>query len=139
MYPHAMTRPLPITSGAAIDLPDDADERLAWLRKILDAEDPLEDVDGNYEYLVFVDYDFPESLHDKLDWPPPARLCVQEHDVGPYTQLSVKGKSSVEKKSWSPIWVYTRWKAFTPSAWLSSATSLARACGRCIGPTASFV
>ena len=63
----------------------------------MDAEDPLEDVDGNNEYLVFVDYDFPESLHDKLDWPPPARLCVQEHDVGPYTQLSVKGKSSVEK------------------------------------------
>ncbi|CAE7839764.1 unnamed protein product, partial [Symbiodinium necroappetens] len=52
---------------------------------------------GPPRYLLFVDYDFPEELHDKIDWPPPARLSVRSGDVGPYTKGAVKNRPPCEK------------------------------------------
>ena len=96
MYPDAMTKALPVTSGWAESLPDSDSDRLEWLHKVLNQEDPLNDSEGVC-YLLFVDYDFPEELHDKIDWPPPARLAVTSADVGPYTKEAVGNRPASEK------------------------------------------
>ena len=96
MYPHAMTKHLPCCGGSAVKLPDGEDAKLEWLHGILDAVDPLEDRRQDI-YLLFVDYDFPEELHDGIDWPSPCRMEVPIEEVGPYTKDAVRGRKPTEK------------------------------------------
>ena len=92
MYPHAMTKHLPCSSGKQVPLPEDEAKMLAWLHEVLDGLSLHEDV-WETTYLVFVDYDYPEDLHDALDFPSPCRLAVPPAEVGPYTKNAVgKGK-----------------------------------------------
>ena len=91
MYPHAMTKFLPCSSGEAVTLPEGEDEKLKRLHDMLDSFDPLEDC-WQTVYLVFVDYDFPEDLHDGIDFPPPCRMAVPAEKVGPYTKDAVRGR-----------------------------------------------
>ena len=96
MYPHAMTKHLPCSSGKAVTLPEAEDEKLKWLHDMLDSFDPLEDC-WQTVYLVFVDYDFPEDLHDGIDFPPPCRMAVPAEEVGPYTKDAVRARRPTEK------------------------------------------
>jgi len=96
MYPHAMTKHLPCSSGEAVTLPEGEDKKLEWLHDTLDAFDPLEDC-WQTVYLVFVDYDFPEFLHDGVDFPAPCRMSIPAAEVGPYTKDAVRGCRPTEK------------------------------------------
>eukprot|EP00439_Symbiodinium_sp_Y106_P029912 s7270_g3.t1 len=80
MYPHAMTKHLPCSSGKQVPLPEDEAKMLAWLHEVLDGLSLHEDV-WETTYLVFVDYDYPEDLHDALDFPSPCRLAVPPAEV----------------------------------------------------------
>ncbi|CAE7512145.1 unnamed protein product [Symbiodinium sp. CCMP2592] len=98
MYPDAMTKPLPVSSGYLETLPSSDADRLDWLHKLLSQENPLDDDPAEgLGYLLFVDYDFPEELHDQLDWPSPARLRIRPGDVGPYTQEAARNRPPTEK------------------------------------------
>ena len=96
MYPHAMTKYLPCSSGKQLPLPEDDAAKLAWLHEVLDGLSIHEDV-WETAYLLFVDYDYPEELHDVLDFPSPCRLAVPPSEVGPYTKRSMGPGKPVEK------------------------------------------
>ena len=96
MCPDAMTKFLPSSEGAAVALPEGEEESLKWLHDVIDCLNPLED--GSQDiHLVFVDYDFPEDLHDGIDWPSPCRMAVPIEEVGPYTKDAVRGRKPAEK------------------------------------------
>ena len=96
MYPHAMTKYLPCSSGKQLPLPEDDAAKLAWLHEVLDGLSIHEDV-WETAYLLFVDYDYSEELHDVLDFPSPCRLAVPPSEVGPYTKRSMGPGKPVEK------------------------------------------
>ena len=93
---NSMTKYLPCSSGKQLPLPEDDAAKLAWLHEVLDGLSIHEDV-WETAYLLFVDYDYPEELHDVLDFPSPCRLAVPPSEVGPYTKRSMGPGKPVEK------------------------------------------
>ncbi|CAE7610196.1 unnamed protein product, partial [Symbiodinium necroappetens] len=95
-YPHAMTKHLPCSGGERVSLPEDSAKRLAWLHETLDGlslhEDALETT-----FLVFVSYDYPEEVHEVVDFPSPCRLSIPPSEVGPYAKDAMRRGRPVEK------------------------------------------
>ena len=128
IYPHAMTKYLPCSSGEAVTLPEGEDEKLKWLHDMLDSFDPLEDC-WQTVYLGFVNYDFPEALHDGIDF---FRLLAEWlfllKRLGP-TQRMLSAAAG-RPRSWFLTLASTSAKASTSSDWLSCATTWELASGR---------
>ena len=61
MYPACMCEPMP--TGRAVPVPEEPSSRL-----------------------LVLDFDFPEDLHDGLDFAPPCRMRVCREDLGPYNK-----------------------------------------------------
>ena len=86
MYPALMQEPLPIDSGTDVELPASRLERVAWLMKLLEEVGYGLGGDERKSYICVVDFSFPLETHDRLDWPPPARMEIAEDQLSPYSR-----------------------------------------------------
>ena len=93
MYPSIMREGLPTTAGKHLELPATHLERLRWLSERVDSID-FNNHDESVAYVFVVDYSFPLSLHDRLDWAPPRRMKVGKDQLSPYT-LELMRKNNV--------------------------------------------
>ena len=100
MYPFMMTKPLPISSGQVVQLPE------GWLARIEWVQQALKDVDFRakdecHTYLIVLDYSIPLHLHDSIDWAPPCRMRVGINMISEHTRNVMRenglGPSSTEK------------------------------------------
>ena len=71
MYPACMCEPMPTGRAVPVTLPEEPSSRLVWLHNLLDkGSDPQSCTS------LVLDFDFPEDLHDGLDFAPPCRMRV---------------------------------------------------------------
>jgi hypothetical protein len=84
MYPAVMTQPMPVGGYTKLEPPQDPQERVADLHRILDSVD-FNGEEETVGYMVTVDYEIPIGRHDEIDWAPPTSMIVGPEALSPHS------------------------------------------------------